>query len=236
MTDFNFAPSQIATEVEKKLAIKRLPAWMQESEQIQKYFDDVIQHWFTPEQQRSLDGYIGLRGGVNSDDKVYVEEINKERQEYQLAPTMVSSDSANNVLAALTYPDLMGNLRHQGALTDNASRLLNGRLYSWAPPINPDMIVNYSNYYWDTTNSDGIKRPDYVVMQRDARDGNLWSRNNNWYPIQYTAANGAKVTITTEDITSGRFVQAQRPIIEFIRDIELINFGRNSRRSVDLVC
>lgn len=236
MTDFNFAPSQIATEVEKKLAIKRLPAWMQESEQIQKYFDDVIQHWFTPEQQRSLDGYIGLRGGVNSDDKVYVEEINKERQEYQLAPTMVSSDSANNVLAALTYPDLMGNLRHQGALTDNASRLLNGRLYSWAPPINPDMIVNYSNYYWDTTNSDGIKRPDYVVMQRDARDGNLWSRNNNWYPIQYTAANGAKVTITTEDITSGRFVQAQRPIIEFIRDIELINFGRNSRGSVDLVC
>lgn len=236
MTDFNFAPSQVATEVEKKLAIKRLPAWMQESEQIQKYFDDVIQHWFTPEQQRSIDGYIGLRGGVNSDDKVYVEEINKERQEYQLAPTIVSTDAANNVLAALTYPDLIGNLHYQGALTDNASRLLNGRLYSWAPPINPDMIVNFSNYYWDTTNADSIKQPDYVVMQRDARDGNLWSKNNHWYPIQYKTENGATVTITTEDITSGRFVQAQRPIIEYIRDIELIDFGRNARGTVDLVC
>ena len=44
MTDFTFSPTTVATEVEKKLAIKRLPSWMQESEQIQKYFDDVVQH------------------------------------------------------------------------------------------------------------------------------------------------------------------------------------------------
>ena len=236
MTDFTFSPTTVSTEVEKKLAIKRLPSWMQESEQIQKYFDDVVQHWFTPEQQRSVDGYIGLRGGVNSDDTVYVHERTLDRQEYQLAPTMVSTDNVNTALAALTYSDLVDNLKYQGALTDNASRLLNGDYYSWAPPVNPDMIINYSNYYWDTTNSSGMVKPDYIVLQRDCRDGNAWSAGNHWYPVQYQDKSGITVTITKEDIMSGRFVQAQRPIIEYLKDMELYDHGRYARGSVDLVC
>lgn len=235
MTNFSFSPKNIATEPEKKIAIERLPAWAQNSEQIQKYFDDCVQHWFTPEQQRILDGYIGKQSGSNAAGKVFINEISPARTEYQLAPSMVSADVTNTVQTMLTYPDLVNNLEFNGAIATNESRLLSGRFYSWAPAINPDMLVNYNNYYWDSTNEDNIRNPDYIVMERDAQDGNLWSENNYWFPIQYTDKSGATVTITDDDITSGRFIQAQRPIIEFVKDIELYNFGRNARGAVDLL-
>lgn len=234
-TNFGFSPKKISQEVEKKLAIKRLPSWAQSSEQIQKYFDDAIQQWFTPEQQRTLDGYIGLKGGAYSEGKVFINERTPARTEYQLVPSMVSTDATNAVLSMLTYPDLVDNLAFNGALTDNASRLLSGRFYCWAPPINPDMAVNYANYYWDATNADGLLEPDYIIMQRGSRDGNWWSARNHWYPVQYTDEKGVKITITDTDITAGKFIQAQRPIIEFVKDMELYDFGRNSRNQVDLV-
>lgn len=235
-TNFNFSQTPDNNEPEKKLAIKRLPSWMQSSEQIQKYFDDVIQHWFTPEQQSPLDGYIGQRGGVNTDDKVYVSERDITRQEYQLSPTMVSTDSTNSVLAALTYPDLVSNLAFNGSLVENASRLFSGRFYAWTPPVNPDMVINFSNYYWDSENKQGIIKPDYIVMQRGSIDGNPWSRGNYWYPISYKDENGNVVTLDNADISSGRFVQAERPIIEYVKNLELMNYGRTFRGEVDLIC
>lgn len=235
MTTFNFSPKKISQEIEKKLAIKRLPSWAQSTEQIQKYFDDAIQYWFTPEQQRTLDGYIGQRSGPNSTGKVYINEHSHARNEYQFAPSMVSTDAQNTVQTMLTYPDLVDNLAYNGALGDNETRLLAGNFYSWAPPVNPDMMVNFSNYYWDTQNEDGFVTPEYICMERGSQDGNIWSAANHWYPIQYTDVSGAKVIITNEDIRSGRFVQAQRPVIEYVKDIELFNFGRNTRGTVDLV-
>lgn len=235
MADFSFSPKTIAKKEEKKIAIERLPAWAQNAEQIQKYFDDAVQHWFTPEQQRTLDGYIGKHGGADSTGKVFINEISPARTEYQLAPAMVSTDATNTVQTMLTYPDLVDNLAFNGSLADNESRLLSGRYYCWAPAVNPDMLINYSNYYWDTTNADGIINPDYIVMERGSRDGNMWSVLNNWYPVQYTNTNGQVVSITNEDITSGKFIQAQRPIIEFLKDMELYDYGRNARTPVDLL-
>lgn len=235
MTNFNFSPKKISHEVENKIAIQRLPSWAQESEQIQKYFDDAIQQWFTPEQQRTLDGYVGMHGGPNSAGKTYINEISPARTEYQLAPAMVSTDATNAVNTMLTYPDLVDNLAFNGCLTDNVSRLLSGRFYCWAPAINPDMIVNYSNYYWDATNADGVMEPDYVVMERGSRDGNMWSALNHWYPVTYTDESGTQVTITDDDIKSGKYVQARRSIVEFIKNMELYNFGRTTRGFVDLL-
>lgn len=235
MADFKFSPKKVAEAVEQKLAIHRLPSWAQETEQIQKYFDDAIQQWFTPEQQRTIDGYVGTRGGSNSAGKTFIKEMTNERAEYQLAPAMVSTTKTNEVLSMITYPDLVDHLGYNGCLSDNASRLLSGRTYSWAPPVNPDMIMNYSNYYWDTTNSEGMLVPDYIVMERGARDGNAWSVANHWYPVEYTDENGVEVKITTDDIKEGRFIQAQRPIVEYIKDMQLYNYGRYSRGSVDLV-
>ena len=227
MTDYSFTNSTVTNSTQKKIAIDFLPEWAQNTEQIQKFFDGAIQQWFTPESNEAINGYIGTKGSADK-SKLFIDENDSLRNEYQLSPSYVSKSNTNAILGSLHYQDLIDNLKNEGALTDNESRLLQGTYYSWAPPINPDMFVNYSNYYWDTENADSVLTPYYVVMERGSIDGNLWSAFNYWYYID-----SSDVSIDT--INSGRFVQATRPIIQFIKNIELYNFGRYARMPVDLV-
>ncbi|AUS03005.1 hypothetical protein NVP2275O_424 [Vibrio phage 2.275.O._10N.286.54.E11] len=233
--NYNFSPKTVATEVQKKLAIKKMPQWAQNIEQIQQFFDDSIQYWFTPEQRKSLDGYIGDRSSQAAYNKVFINEVSKEREYYQLVPSMVSMDDQENILSKLTYQDLIDNLGHYGSEEENQSRLLTARYYSWSPAINPDMIINFSNYYWDTQNVSNLNDTDYIVSQRGAIDGNAWSRFNYWYHINETDANGDLI-ITPAELESGRFVSASRPIIQYTRNIELLNHGRVYRGDVNILC
>ena len=131
------------------------------------------------------------------------------------------------------YDDLVSYMNHYGAITDNQSRLFNSRIYSWTPPINPNKMINFSSYLWDTENEYGITSPDYVVMQRNAKNGNLWSLQNFWYTIGDTLPDGS--VLNDELSYDNRFVRAQVPIIEYNKDIELMNFGTQFRGVVDLL-
>lgn len=233
MPDYSASPVATSTAPQNKLIIEQLPVWAQSTEQIQKYFSDVIQHWFTPENKIKLDGYIGKQYSANSYGKKFIKEDTNIRDEFQLQPVYVSN-SSSSILGTQTYTDLVRTLKYNGCITDIHKKIFDENYYNWAPPINPDMLLNYSNYYWDTENSDGILKPDYIVQEKDSIDGNLWSEQNFWYNTVETISsiNGS---ITSALISSGRFVQAKRPIIEYKKNIQLVDFGRYKRTPVDLV-
>lgn len=67
---------------------------------------------------------------------------------------------------------------------------------------------------------------DYVTIQRGSLDGNPWSRRNRWFH---------KELIQNLNDPNVQPIQAKRPIIEFLRDIQLYNFGSFRRKDVDLV-
>jgi acetyl esterase/lipase len=90
------------------------------------------------------------------------------------------------------------------------------------------------NTRWDSQPFDSINtanfNPDYVTMQRGALDLNAWSRTNKWYHID----------VINQAISAGagqgfpdNAVRAQRPIIEFFRDIELFRSGTNFLTEVE---
>jgi hypothetical protein len=228
--EFKFQASKVAEAVNQKLFIKRLPEWMQGLEQIQMFCDDIIQQWFNPADEEIVDGYIGDRGSPAASGKIFLNEMDLQRQDYQFSPAYVSRNSDDSVRSLQFYPDLVGYLKHYGSLTENQSRLLSGKYYSWTPPINPNKLQNFSSYLWDTENEYGIS-PDYIVMERGALNGNTWSLQNFWYTIGQTLPNG---TVVTEQMTQGtRFSRAQVPIIEFNKNIELMNYGTRYRGDVD---
>lgn len=231
--DFNFKKTIVSEEVNNKLVIKRLPEWMQNSVQIQKFFDDAIQPWFNTESHETIDGYVGDRGTPAALGKVFVEESDLERTAYQLSTAYVCTDTDDNVVSMQFYPDLINSLAHNGAITADHQRLLSGAYYSWEPPINKNKMINYSNYFWDTENSWGLTDPDYVVMQRGADNGNLWSVQNFWYTIGDKLSDGTIVEYET--IGTSRFVQAQMPIIEYNKNIEMMDSGTQFRTSVDFL-
>ena len=77
---------------------------------------------------------------------------------------------------------------------------------------------------FDSDNTQTV--PDYIVMQRGAKDNNVWSRINFWYHRQNF--------IDAGDQLPPKSNRAVRPILEFERDIELFNFGSTGIDAVEI--
>ena len=77
---------------------------------------------------------------------------------------------------------------------------------------------------FDSDNTQTV--PDYIIMQRGAKDNNVWSRINFWYHRQNFLDVG--------DELPTKSARATRPILEFDRDIELYNFGKLGVDSVEI--
>jgi len=76
------------------------------------------------------------------------------------------------------------------------------------------------------------KEKDYIVINRSATDGNLWSRYNRWYHKSVIETSAAQ---NNEPVEIDQLQRAKRPIIEFEADLKLHNFGTKSKQDVDLV-
>ena len=81
--------------------------------------------------------------------------------------------------------------------------------------------VNYANGYNNPQTS-----KDYVLLGRGAENKNVWSRVNFWYHKE-------NFTDAGDDIPA-KITQADRPILEFDRDLELFNVGSTSKGNVDV--
>ncbi len=101
-------------------------------------------------------------------------------------------------------------------------------------------------------------KKDYITIERDARDGNLWSKSNGWvhkdtldsYPSVSsqsqtdqlwddtswdTTAFDVQIVSSTSAFQRSSARRALRPIIEFKRDIELYDYGTLHLRDVTVV-
>lgn len=78
----------------------------------------------------------------------YIGEPSASRAAYQLESGMITLDSTGTINNALTYPDLINYLASEGAIVTDHQRLFEQEFYSFGPPINIDMILNYRNYRW----------------------------------------------------------------------------------------
>ena len=73
---------------------------------------------------------------------------------------------------------------------------------------------------------------DYITINRGSQDRNPWSRSNRWFHKDVITAT-ATYNNTTADY--GPNLPGRRPIIEFEPDLQLYNFGRQAKNSVDLI-
>jgi hypothetical protein len=76
------------------------------------------------------------------------------------------------------------------------------------------------------------KEKDYIVINRSAQDGNLWSRYNRWFHKSVITTSAEQ---NNQPVELDQEQRAKRPIIEFEPNIKLHNFGTKSKLDVDLV-
>jgi len=106
-----------------------------------------------------------------------------------------------------------------------------------APTLTSDVPeVLYDNEGFDTqpfddaTSFPSVK--DYITISRSSKDNNPWSRYNRWFhrnAIERAYAEKGRVFEAPET------ARAKRPIIEFLPNLKLFNYGINAKQTVDYV-
>lgn len=101
-------------------------------------------------------------------------------------------------------------------------RLVDIDLLITPEPYNDELAVNYPDQTF----------PDYITINRCSIDLNAWSRNNRWFHRQVIEATARyNNTVPQFDQTQ----RAQRPIIQFEKDMQLINSGRIGKQHIDIL-
>lgn len=115
-----------------------------------KFFDATFDQVLSKKDSDYLAGYIGRRnpGEYNPITDFYVPEPSKNRTWWQLEATAYARDTENLKSNIFFYDDLLERIEYYGGNTLNQDRLFESEYYSFGPPIDYDMFVNYTNYYW----------------------------------------------------------------------------------------
>src|SRR5271165_2863390 len=129
--------------------VQRLPAVFQTVTEKQ-FFDATFDQVLSKKDSSYLAGYLGRRdpGSYNPITDFYIPEPTKDRTWWQLEATAYSEDASSNKTNIFFYEDLLNRINYYGGNTLNQDRLFESEYYSFGPPIDYDMFINYQNYYW----------------------------------------------------------------------------------------
>jgi len=133
---------------DKKL-YKKLPV-VHQTTAIKNFFESTVEQLFSKSNTESIQGYIGSR---SSDDinlsGQYLQEPTVTKRFYGLSPTVNTinpdtGDSENLIF----YDELVDTLKTYGVDVSDHNKLFGDRYSAFLPPIDPDKLLNYSEYYW----------------------------------------------------------------------------------------
>lgn len=129
--------------------ITKLPAVFQTVTE-KKFFDATFDQVFSKKDSDYLAGYIGRRdpGGYNPVTDFYLPEPTKNRTWWQLEATAFARNADSTKSNVFFYEDLLERIEYFGGNTLNQDRLFASEYYSFGPPIDYDMFINYQNYFW----------------------------------------------------------------------------------------
>ena len=114
---------------------------------IKQFITYVMNHFFEKSHEKHISSYIGEYVKNIDGETCYINEPTQERQLNQLIPFVKYGDNITN------YENFLANLNNEGCLVENTNKLLSGKHWSWCPPINLDMFINYIYYYWIGSNT-----------------------------------------------------------------------------------
>ena len=74
--------------------------------------------------------------------------------------------------------------------------------------------------------------PDYITINRSSQDRNPWTRSNRWFHKDVLEATA---TYNQSSVDYGPNIFGRRAIIEFEPNLQLYNFGKHAKNTVDLI-
>ena len=143
--------------VNKNVGSNFLPKFFQ-SDANKKFLASTIDQLVQPGKVKKITGYIGRKNAkaVNASD-VFISAPTSVRENYQLEPATIVSDSFGQTTFFKDYQDYINQLTLLGGNVANHSRVNSQEFYSWDPKIDWDKFVNFREYYWLPYGPEAIK-------------------------------------------------------------------------------
>ena len=127
---------------------KLLPEVFQ-TERNKKFINATLDQFTQKGELEKISGFVGSTKGPSfKTTDTYFTELNNDRQNYQLEPTVNYKKEDGAYAYHSSYIDLVNQIDFLGGNKNNHHRLFEQQSHSWAPPIDIDPLVNYRNYYW----------------------------------------------------------------------------------------
>ncbi len=109
---------------------------------INEFITYILNNFFEKSNEKIVSAYVGEKVPSIDGMECYVKEPTPERQMNQIIPVLKAGNDY------ITYNNFMADLHNEGCKIYDQNKLLAGKHWSWCPPINADMFLNYNNYYW----------------------------------------------------------------------------------------
>lgn len=114
-----------------------------------------------------LNGYIGRKfAPTYKAADSYIPEIDTDRQNYQLEPSLVIKNSSNEIEFYSSYTDLINKISYYGGITSDHDRLFSSEYYTYNGLVDPDKFVNYQQYYWLPNGPEPVLIPSQHVTKQ----------------------------------------------------------------------
>lgn len=177
--------------------VKKLPAVFQTVTE-KKFFDATFDQVLSKKDSDYLAGFLGRRipGTYNPITDFYIPEPSKNRTWWQLEPTAFARNEDTTKTNVFFYEDLLENIEYYGGNTLNQDRLFNSEYYSFGPPIDYDMFINFHDYYWVDRGLPAITI--YGVMASDIIGQPSFTTPSDAVPANFTLSTGMSVILADD--------------------------------------
>lgn len=143
---------------EKRTNLNDLIPQVNKSNLLEAINENLFNRYLTsPETVR----YIGNVGDIDSGSNAIknIKEPNNFRQENQLQP--IIQNTTGTVKSFLSFQEFYSKLKNSGVDMDTFSDWASVLQFNWNPPIDFDKIINYRDYFWNSSTTD----PDYITVK-----------------------------------------------------------------------
>ncbi len=121
-------------------------------------FDNLYNRFLTKNDTVYQRGSIG-RPSTSSNQSDHFEESDIFRRTYQIQPHIRIKSDANTTV--FNWMDVVNRCHQLGIDFDRYAEWGKVKQFNFAPPINPDKLINYRDYYWVKPGNE----PEYITIQ-----------------------------------------------------------------------
>jgi len=122
-----------------------------------RFLSSTLDQLISEPRTKKFNGYVGRQfAPVYRANDEYIQELNQERQNYQLEPSIVVTNKNQEIDFYSSYSDILQQIKFHGGQTNKHSRLFSNQDYSYNGHFDLDKLVNYNRYYWMPNGPDPV--------------------------------------------------------------------------------